>query len=83
MKFGFWRPTDQCCYKIWNGTLKRSEAVKIVNELQYKFPKEYFQDWIDFHAITKDEFWRIAEKWRNKNIWTKKSGEWRLKNKLI
>ena len=44
IKFGFWRPTDQTCYHIWNGYLKRGDAVKIVNELQDKFPKEYFED---------------------------------------
>ncbi len=82
IKLGFWRPTDQCCYKIWNGYMKREEAVSIVNKLQYEFPKEYFQDFLDFHDISEDEFWEITEKWRNKEIWHKVNNEWRLKNEL-
>ena len=35
LKFGFWRPTDQCCYHIWNDRLCRKEAVEIVKEKQY------------------------------------------------
>ena len=30
LKFGFWRPTDQSCYQIWNNRMKRDEAVEIV-----------------------------------------------------
>ena len=62
--------------------MKREEAVSIVNKLQYDFPKEYFQDFLDFHDISEDEFWEITEKWRNKDIWHKVNNEWRLKNEL-
>ena len=44
IKFGFWRSTDQTCYDIWNGRMDRSEAVKIIKELQDQFPQEYFED---------------------------------------
>ena len=83
IKFGFWRPTDQCCYQIWNGRMTRAEAVKIVNELSSQFPDEYFKDWLDYHMITENQFWEVVEKYRNKNIWEKIGGEWRLKYPLI
>jgi N-acetyl sugar amidotransferase len=82
IKLGFWRPTDQCCYKIWNGYMKRDEAVEIVNKLQYEFPREYFKDFLDFHDLNEDEFWKIIDKWRNKEIWHKVDNEWRLRNEL-
>ncbi|MBT4397895.1 MAG: N-acetyl sugar amidotransferase [Bacteroidetes bacterium] len=82
IKFGFWRPTDQCCYHIWNGRLDRKDAVKIVNQLQDEFPIEYFQDFLDFHSITQEEFWEVVEKFRNKEIWTEFKGEWKLKHPL-
>jgi N-acetyl sugar amidotransferase len=82
LKFGFWRPTDQCCYKIWNGYMTREEAVEHVRRLQYEFPKEYFKEFLEFSEITEQEFWTVAERWRNLDIWHKVKGEWRLKVEL-
>ena len=83
LKFGFWRPTDQCCYKIWNGYMTREEAVKLVNEKQYEFPKEYFKEFLEFGQITEAKFWQVAERWRNLDIWHQVDGNWRLKVPLV
>jgi len=83
LKFGFWRPTDQCCYQIWNQRMTRAEAVKLVNQKQYEFPKEYLREFLEYHSITEKEFWEVAEKFRNKDIWHKVKGEWRLKVPLV
>ena len=83
IKFGFWRPTDQVCYDIWNGNLSREEGVKIVNRLQGEFPHEYFADFLRFHNISEDEFWETVEKFRNLDIWQQDSdGKWELKVEL-
>ena len=79
IKLGFWRPHDQCCYQIWNGHMSREDAVKIVREKQYQFPIEYFEDFLNYHQITKQEYYKIEDKWRNNKIWTKKNGKWKLK----
>jgi N-acetyl sugar amidotransferase len=83
LKFGFWRPTDQCCYWIWNGQMSRKEAVEIVNAKQYQFPWEYLDDFLAFHDITEKEFWQNVDKWRNREIWHRVNGRWRLKVPLI
>ncbi len=83
LKFGFWRVTDQCCYDIWNDTLSRDDAVDIVNKLSQEFPHEDFKDFLNFHLISEVEFWEIVEKFRNKDIWEMKEGEWSLKSKLV
>lgn len=83
IKFGFWRPTDQTCYDIWNNRLTRDEAVDIVNRLQDEFPKEGFEDFLRFHHISEEEFWETVEKFRNKDIWEKENNTWVLKEKLI
>jgi hypothetical protein len=82
LKFGFWRPTDQCCYKIWNGYMSREEAVQLVREKQYEFPQEYFTEFLNYHEITEAEFWQVAERWRNQDIWHKVNGQWRLKHEI-
>lgn len=82
LKFGFWRPTDQACYQIWNGRMKRDEAVDLVLNNQYEFPHEYMKEFLEYHQITDTEFWECAEKFRNQDIWHKVRGEWRLKAEI-
>lgn len=82
LKFGFWRPTDQCCYHIWNGRMTREAAVSSILEKQYEFPGEYFKEFLEYHQLAEQEFWKCAEKWRNHNIWHKVGGNWRLKSEL-
>lgn len=82
IKFGFWRPTDQCCYQIWNGRMSREEAVELVNAKQDEFPEEYFQDFLNYHELTEGQFWDVVEKFRNHDIWVKRNGKWILKYPL-
>ena len=82
LKFGFWRQTDQCCYQIWNGRMKREEAVEIVLKTQYEFPYEYFKDFLEYHEITENQFFELENKFRNLDIWYKKNDNWRLINEL-
>lgn len=82
LKFGFWRPTDQCCYHIWNGRMSRQEAVEFVNAKQYEFPVEYFKDFLEYQDMKETEFWETVEKFRNREIWHTAGGEWRLKTPL-
>ena len=83
LKFGFWRPTDQCCYQIWNGRMSREEAVDHVLNKQYEFPYEYLNEFLEYHQLTENEFWKCEEKWRNIEIWHKTNGNWRLKNEIF
>jgi len=82
LKFGFWRPTDQCCYHIWNGRMTRSDAVDLVRNKQYEFPIEYFHEFLEYHQITESEFHECENKFRNLDIWHKVNGQWRLKNEV-
>jgi len=79
LKFGFWRPTDQCCYHIWNGHMTRERAVELVRQKQYQFPVEYLKEFLEYHQLSENEFWESLEKWRNLDIWHKIKGQWRLK----
>ena len=33
-------------------------------------------EFLEFINIKEDEFWDIAEKWRNSNLWSKKGNDW-------
>ena len=79
LKYGFWRPTDQCCYHIWNGRMSREEGVQHVLEKQYEFPYEYLTEFLEYHQMTEDELHKCEDQYRNLDIWHKKNGKWRLK----
>ena len=79
LKFGFWRPTDQVCYDLWNDRISREEAVKIVNDLNDQFPETYFNEFLKYHMITEEEFWQTADKFRNSDIWEKINNQWIFK----
>ena len=82
IKHGFWRPTDQACYQIWNGLLTREQAVEAVREKQYEFPVEYLMEFCEYHEINQDQYFRHQERLRNMDIWHKMNGAWRLKTEL-
>lgn len=79
VKLGFWRPTDEACYYIWNKRMTRAEAVELVREKQYEFPEEYFSDFCRYHHITEEQYFLVQESLRNHDIWVKKNGNWRLR----
>jgi hypothetical protein len=58
--------------------MTREEAIKLVREKDgLKPPKEYIQHFCEYIGITEKDFWKVAEKFRNKDIWKKdKNGEW-------
>ena len=82
LKFGFWRPTDQTCYDIWNQRMTREEAVKIVTKLQDELPLDYLQEFLLFHDMDEKTFWETMEKFRNHDIWSKDGDKWVVKTPL-
>ena len=78
LKMGFWYPTDELCYEIYNKRLTREKAQKIVKKLTAQFPS-YLNDFLRFHNITESEFYDVANKFVNKKIFKKKGNWWELK----
>jgi N-acetyl sugar amidotransferase len=81
LKFGFNRVTDNASNEIRKGRMTRQEAVKLVREKDgMKPPREYIEAFCRQIGITEKEFWEVAEKFRNKDIWQKDvNGEWYIK----
>jgi len=79
LKFGHWMATDYLSRYIREGRITREEAVKIVNEEEYKLDRKMLKDFLDFCGYTEEEFWKIAERFANKDIVEKRNGVWRLK----
>ncbi len=83
-KFGFTRTFDNLSIEIRNKRIERQEAIKIILNNGDETPHQDIEKFCKFVDITKKEFFQISEKFRNKNIWKKKSdGVWYLPNFLI
>ncbi len=81
IKLGFWRPHDHTTYKIWNGYMSRSEAIEIVNKIQYEFPA-YLDEFLEYHQLSENIFFNKVEQLRNHDIWIKRDGVWKLRYEL-
>lgn len=83
-KFGFGFATDEACYDIREGRLTREEAIWLVNEYDGKCNEKYIENFCDYIEITKTEFWRIVDKYVNKDLFykDKENGMWKPKFKV-
>lgn len=80
LKLGFGFATDEACYDIREGRLTREEGFKLVKEYDGLCGEKYIKKFCDWIGITVDEFWENVERWRNKELFEKVDGEWKLKS---
>lgn len=82
-KFGFTRLFDNLSIEIRNGRISRLKAIKILKK-QTKPPVKEIKKFCEYVKITEKQFYNIAEKFRNKRIWTKiNNKKWIIKNFLF
>lgn len=80
LKLGFGRVTDQVCEAINAGMMTREEGLELVKKFDGKCDRSFILRFCNYLVITEDEFWKIAEIFRNQDIWEKdENGQWILK----
>lgn len=83
LKFGFGHATDDACYDIREGRLSRDDAVWYVEEYDGKCGEQYIELACDYLEISKEEFWRVVERFVNKDLFEKISdGVWKPRFKV-
>ena len=82
VKFGLGRATNDSAQEIRDGKITREEGVALVNKYDTEFPEKYLQDFLDYTSIDRQTFHDTIDKFRNSNLWEKKSNFWELKHKL-
>ena len=81
LKFGFGNVTQQVSSDIRDGRLGRAEALEIIQRYDGLCDIDYIKKFVRFLGITEEQFWDIAEKARNPDIWKRVGDEWELKYK--
>lgn len=82
LKFGIGRATSDAAHEIRDGHITRDEAVALVRRYDTEFPKKHFREFLDYCSFTEDEFWEIAERWRNPRLWQRSGNEWVLRQQV-
>jgi N-acetyl sugar amidotransferase len=82
IKFGIGRATYDAAQEIRNGKITREEGVKLVEKFDLEFPRKYFKEFLEYIDISEDEFHSTIDKFRSPHLWTKSSGEWKLRKNV-
>src|SRR5205807_1658924 len=78
LKFGFTRLFDNLSLEIRNGRMTRPRALAILKGLGDQTPHDDIKKLCAFLRITTTQFWRLAERFRNRRIWQKRHGKWMI-----
>jgi len=84
IKFGIGRATSDAAHEIRDGHLTREDAVRHVQQYDHEFPHKYFDTFLKYLDICKEEFWEVVNTFRSisPHIWEKKKGVWLLKKQV-
>jgi N-acetyl sugar amidotransferase len=80
IKFGLGRATSDAAHEIRDGHLTREEGVALVKRFDGEFPKNHFQDFLQYIDITEEKFWEVVDRFRQPHIWKQENGEWKLRH---
>jgi len=75
VKFGYGRASDHASKDIRAGLMTRSEGVEMVRRFDHIVPSDLWH-WLDYVEMSEDEFWRIADGFRDPRVWRIESGQW-------
>ncbi len=82
-KFGFTRLFDNLSVEIRNGRLSRDEAAAIVQDRGDETPIKDIESWCEFCGLETEQFFAIAERFRNHDIWRREGETWKLPGFLL
>lgn len=71
IKYGFGRATDHASIDIREGRLTRQEGLKLVKQYEGKIPLKYFDEFLEEFKLTREEFYKIVDKFANKDLFKK------------
>jgi N-acetyl sugar amidotransferase len=79
VKFGFGHVTDQVVEAINSGMMSREEGLELVRKYDGRCDPVFVERFCRYLGIDESEFWRLAESYRNQDIWRRDdAGSWKL-----
>ena len=82
-KFGHAAATDYGARAVRYGLMDRDKAIELVKEHDGELDPLCVRDFCDFTGYTEAEFWKIVDKFYNKELFRKnRQGKWVLKDPI-
>ena len=79
IKYGFGKAAEQCSGMIRTGLMTRDEAVRLTRKYDGKCAHRYIERFCQYIGISEDQFWEVANSYRDPEVWEPDGNEWRLK----
>lgn len=71
IKYGYARATDHACYEIRHGRMTKEQAKELIMEYDWRLPKRYFKEFLNFLNIDEDYFFKVVDRFTNPILFKK------------
>lgn len=75
IKFGFGRCSDHATKDIRLNKLSKKKGLSLVKKMDHIIPSDLYR-WLKYVGWSKDKFFKIADTFRDPNVWWIKNGYW-------
>ncbi|MEQ8191696.1 MAG: N-acetyl sugar amidotransferase [Candidatus Eremiobacterota bacterium] len=75
IKFGYGRASDHASKDIRTGYMKRDEGIEMVRKYDSVVSSDLYY-WLDYVDMTEEEFWEVADTFRDPRVWWIQDGQW-------
>jgi N-acetyl sugar amidotransferase len=78
IKLGFGKVVDQVSEEVRLGTMTRDEAVRLARLYDGACAPRFIEKLCRYFGISREEFDRMVERFRNRDVWKRTNGRWHL-----
>ncbi|MDD4628942.1 MAG: N-acetyl sugar amidotransferase [Candidatus Peribacteraceae bacterium] len=76
VKFGYGRCTDHTSKDIRLGIMTREKGMELVKRYDHVIPEKSLQHFLTMTGMSRDEFFRISDTFRDPRVWRIEKGQW-------
>ncbi len=80
LKFGFGKATQEVGVAVRSGLMSREEGKKIIKAYDGKCHEKYIKQLANYLELSVEEFWDIADRYVNQDLFEKIDGKWVMKD---
>jgi N-acetyl sugar amidotransferase len=75
VKFGYGRASDHASKDIRTGYMTREDGIEMVRKYDAVVSSDLYY-WLDYVGMSEDEFWAVADGFRDPRVWRIENGQW-------
>jgi N-acetyl sugar amidotransferase len=83
IKFGLGRASYDSSQEVRNNKISREEAINLVKLYDSEFPKKYFDDFLNYIYLDKEDFLKIIDSFRPEHLWKRVNKNYLLRHAVF